>query len=117
MQRIGRPWSEYLHAKGVGEEGLRAEYRTEAERRVKTALLLEEIARAEGIDVTTADLESELDHLARSYGRSREAMIEVVRRNTGFEPLIDSVRKQKTIEFLLQQADVHEAAPSSAGQT
>ena len=114
MQSIGRAWSEYLAAKGVDERGLSAEYRTEAERRVKTALILEEIARAEGINVTTQDLESELEHLARSYGRSREAMIDVVRRNTGFEPLIDSVRKQKTIEFLLQQASIQSGAPSAA---
>ena len=117
MQSIGRAWSEYLAAKGVDEQGLTAEYRTEAERRVKTALVLEEIARAEGIDVTTQDLESELDHLAQSYGRSREAMIDVVRRNTGFGPLIDSVRKQKTIEFLLSQADVRAPQGSGAGQS
>lgn len=117
MQSIGRTWGEYLSAKGVDEKGLTAEYRTEAERRVKTALILEEIARSEGIDVTTQDLESELDHLARSYGRSREAMIDVVRRNTGFGPLIDSVRKQKTIEFLLQQADIHITQGSVAGQS
>jgi trigger factor len=116
MQSLGRPWSEYLAAKGVDENGLKTEYRTEAERRVKTSLLLEEIARAEGIDVTTADLESELDHLARTYGRSRDAMIDVVRRNTGFEPLIDSVRKQKTIEFLIQQANVRTAQATAAGQ-
>ena len=116
MQSIERPWSEYLAAKGVDEKGLSAEYRSEAERRVKTALLLEEIARAEGIDVTTADLESELDHLARSYGRSREAMVDVVRKNTGFGPLIDSVRKQKTIEFLLQHAAITEPQAASAGQ-
>jgi trigger factor len=116
MQRIGRSWDEYLTAKGVDEAGLVAEYRVEAERRVKTALLLEEIARAEGIDVTTADLESELDHLAASYGRSRDAMIDVVRKNTGFGPLIDSVRKQKTIEFLLQHADVRETESALAGQ-
>ncbi len=117
MQSIGRPWSEYLEAKGVDEKALSTEYRAEAERRVKTALILEEIARAEGIDVTTQDLESELDHLARSYGRSREAMIDVVRRNTGFGPLIDSVRKQKTIEFLVAQADVRTAQGSLAGQS
>jgi trigger factor len=117
MQSIGRQWSEYLAAKGVDEKGLSLEYRAEAERRVKTALILEEIARAEGIDVTTADLENELDHLARSYGRSREAMIEVVRRNTGFGPLIDSVRKQKTIEFLLQQASIQVSQGTPAGQS
>ncbi len=104
MQRIGKPWEEYLQVKGVDESGLQLEYRPEAERRVKSALLLEEIAKNEKIDVTTADLESELDDLARSYGRSREAMIDLIRRNTGFEPLIGSVRKQKTVDFLLRSA-------------
>ena len=110
MPRSERPWEDDLQAKGPDEKGLRPEYRSEAERRVKTALLLEEIARAEKIDVTPADLERELDELAGSYGRSREAMIELIRRNTGFAPLIDSVRKQKTIDFLIQNAELEEAS-------
>ena len=106
MQRIGRSWQEYLDAKGVDEAGLQAEYKSEAERRVKTALLLEEIAKRENIEVTTAELERELDSLAASYGQSRESMIELLRKSTGFGPIIDTVRKGKTLDFLLEHAEV-----------
>ena len=116
MQRIGRPWEEYLTAKNVDEAGLRAEYRTEAERRVRTSLLLEEIAKVEAIEVTTGDLERELAQLARSYGLSRDSMVELIRKNTGFGPLIDSVRKQKAIDFLVEHATVTDVAAPMAGQ-
>lgn len=116
MQRIGRPWEEYLSAKNVDEAGLRAEYRVEAERRVRTSLLLEEIAKVEAIEVTTGDLERELAQLARSYGLSRDSMVDLIRKNTGFGPLIDSVRKQKAIDFLVDHATVTEIATPMAGQ-
>jgi len=106
MQRIGRSWDEYLSVKGVDEAGLRAEYKVEAERRVKTALLLEEIAKREKIEVTTAELERELDNLGASYGQSRESMIDLLRKSTGFGPIIDTVLKGKTLDFLLEHADV-----------
>ncbi len=106
MHRIGRSWDEYLSVKGVDEAGLQAEYKVEAERRVKTALLLEEIAKREKIEVTTAELERELDNLGASYGQSRESMIDLLRKSTGFGPIIDTVLKGKTLDFLLEHADV-----------
>jgi len=116
MQRIGRPWEEYLAAKEVDEEGLRTEYKVEAERRVRTSLLLEEIAKAEAIEVTTSDLEAELAQLARSYGLSRDSLLQMIRKNTGFGPLIDSVRKQKTIDHLVAQATIVDAPAAMAGR-
>jgi trigger factor len=109
MQRIGRSWEEYLAAKNVDEPGLRSEYRQEAARRVKTALLLEEIAKREKLEVTTADVERELDSMARSYGQSREAVIDVLRRTTGFGLIIDTVRRGKALDFLVEHASVSDA--------
>lgn len=109
MQRIGRSWDEYLAAKNVDEAGLRTEYQAEAERRVKTTLLLEEIAKREKIEVTTVDLERELDGMAKSYGQRREAVIDILRRTTGFEPIMDTVRRGKALDFLLDHANVTDA--------
>jgi trigger factor len=117
MQRIDRPWEEYLAARNVDEAGLREEYRTEAARRVKTALLLEEIAKQEKIEVTTADVEQELDAMARAYGQSREAVIDFVRKTSGFGPIIDTVSRRKTLDLLVEHAaitDVAVVAPQSA---
>jgi len=110
MQRIGRPWEEYLAAKNTDEGGLRAEYREEAARRVKTALLLEEIAKQEKVEVTTADVEQELDEMARAYGQSRETLIELLRKTSGFAPIIDTVSRRKTLDLLVEHAGITEVA-------
>ena len=109
MQRIERSWEEYLAAKNTDDAGLRAEYRPEAERRVKSSLLLEEVAKQEKLEVTTADIEKELDAMARSYGQSREAVIEALRRSTGFGMIIDTVRRGKALDFLVEHASITDA--------
>ncbi len=117
MQRIGRSWEEYLSARSVDEDGLRKEYREEAIRRVKTALLLEEIAKQEKIEVTTADVEQELEAMARAYGQSRESVIEFLRKTSGFGPIIDTVSRRKTLDLLVEHAtitDVAVVAPQSS---
>ncbi len=110
MQRIGRSWEEYLAAKDVDEDGLRKEYRTEAERRVKTSLLLEEIAKREKIEATTGDIERELDSMAQSYGQTRETVIEFLRKTSGFGPIIDTVGRRKTLDFLVEHASITDVA-------
>ena len=110
MQRIGRSWEEYLAAKNVDETGLRKEYRVEAERRVKTALLLEEIAKREKIEVTTTDVDQELDAMAHSYGQSRESVIDFLRKTGGFGPIIDTVSRRKTLDLLVEHATITDIA-------
>jgi trigger factor len=115
MQRIGRSWEEYLTAKNVDESGLRLEYRTEAERRVKTSLLLEEIAKREKIEATTSDVERELDAMAQAYGQTRETVMEFLRKTGGFGPIIDTVGRRKTLDLLVEQANVTDVATVAQG--
>jgi trigger factor len=110
MQRIGRSWDEYLAAKNVDDAGLRKEYRVEAERRVKTALLLEEVAKREKIEVTTADVDQELDAMAHSYGQTRESVIDFLRKTGGFGPIIDTVSRRKTLDLLVANATITDVA-------
>ena len=56
---------------------MRDDFREEAERRVKTTLLIEEIAKREKIETTPADLEAELGALARQYGQPREKIARI----------------------------------------
>jgi trigger factor len=57
------PLETYLRQVGQTEEEMRAEMRPEAERRLRNSLILREIAEREGIEVTEADLEAEIDRL------------------------------------------------------
>ena len=62
-QRIG--YEDYLRATERDEAQLIESFRPDAEKRVKTLLVLGEIAEKENIDVSDAELEAELDRSRR----------------------------------------------------
>ncbi len=105
-------WEAYLSGQGTTEDELAAQYRSEAERRVRSTLLLEAIARVEGIEATNADLDNELSIMSRQYGQSKEAIFEMLRPNLG--TLADGILRSKTIEFLLENASVTETASETS---
>jgi trigger factor len=111
VEQAGVEWSTYLENQGKTEETLLAEYRTEAEKRVKTSLLIEAIAKAENIVATEGDVEAEIAQLSRQYRQPREAILELLRPN--FNALIDGVVRTKTVEYLLDHATITEAAPEA----
>ena len=112
VERAGMAWDAYLEQQGKTEEQLLADYRAEGERRVKTSLLVEAIAKAENITATNADIEAEVGQLSRQYGQPREAILEMLRSNIG--ALIDGVVRTKTVEFLLDHATIQENDAASS---
>ncbi len=91
--------------------------RAEAERRVRITLLLEAIARREGLEATSTDIEAEIALLARSSRRSPKAVLEALRATTGLRPLVNVVRRSKALEFLVEQAQVTDASVTVAAQS
>jgi trigger factor len=112
VARAGIPWDEYLSASGNSEAELRNGYRSEAERRVKTTLLVEAIAKKEGVQATQADVEAELDALAAQYGQPRERIIQALQSNVA--ALIDGIVRTKTIDRLIEQAKRTPAKPAAS---
>ncbi len=100
--RSGIPWDAYLQNIEKTDETIREDFREEAERRVKTTLLIEEIAKREKIEATPDDVEAELAALSRQYGQPREKIIELLGRNVG--ALVDGVVRTKTIDRLIERA-------------
>lgn len=102
VARMGIPWADYVKQTEKTEEQIRNDFREEAERRVKTTLLIEEIAKREKIETTPADLEAELGALARQYGQPREKIIELLGHNAG--ALVEGIVRTKTIDRLIERA-------------
>ena len=102
ITRMGITWEQYLEQSEKNEDQIRADFREEAERRVKTTLLIEEIAKREKIEATPVDLEGELGALARQYGQPREKIVELLGNNVG--ALIDGIVRTKTIDRLIERA-------------
>jgi trigger factor len=102
VTRAGIPWDDYLAQSGKTLESLREDARPEAERRVKTTLLVEAIAKKEGIVATQEDVENELAALSAQYGQPREKIIEALQANV--PALIDGIVRTKTLDRLIEQA-------------
>ena len=102
VSQAGIGWDDYIKGSGKSEGELREQFRDEARRRVKTTLLVEAIAKKEGVEATQADIESELDALSAQYGQPREAIVQALSRNVG--ALIDGIVRTKTIDRLIEQA-------------
>jgi trigger factor len=113
VARSGTDWDDYLKAAEKTDETIRDDFRPEAERRVKTTLLVEEIAKREKIEASAEDIEAELAALSRQYGQPRERIIELLGRNVG--ALVDGIVRTKTIDRLIERAKrVPPTAPSAA---
>ena len=112
VARAGLTWDDYLAQSGKSDADLREGFRSEAERRVKTALLVEAIAKKEGIVATQADVENELSALAAQYQQPRERIIDALQSNVG--ALIDGIVRTKTIDRLIEQAKRATPKPAAA---
>ncbi len=85
-------------------EERRAASRAEAESRIKAGLLIEAIAKAEKIAATPADVASELEVLARRYGQPVARIRQALGNN--LLSLMDGIVRNKTLEFLIDNAEV-----------
>jgi trigger factor len=63
----GQTWQEYLAAEGLNDKTYRERVRPDAELRVKAGLVLAEIAEAEKIEVTPAELDNHMKLIASQY--------------------------------------------------
>jgi trigger factor len=112
IERLGRSWSDYLAETGETEDGLRAEIRPEAEGRVRSALLLEAIAKAEKVAPTPQEVDDELGRLAAQYGLTKAQIAGALHNNLG--AVYDGIIRTKTLDLLLDSANVVPATKSEA---
>jgi len=110
--RIGMPFDEYLKQSGKTEEEQRAEYRADAERRVKATLVLEEIAKAEKINATPGDVQGELAAMAQQYGQPVDRIRQALGNN--ILALMDGIVRNKTVDFLIESADIKATTAASS---
>lgn len=93
--------------KKEGGETLDAEMRAEAEKRIKTALIIGDIAKKEGIKVEGADIEGKMMEISRLYGTSPEEIVKEIQQNPNlFYSLNQQIMGQKVTKFLLDNANI-----------
>jgi trigger factor len=95
-----------LDPQGVDHTKMLEAIKPKAERRVRSKLLLERIAAQEGLAVDDAELEEGLARVAAQTGRDVAQMRQFYQEHDLMESLRRTLRDEKTMKFLLDQANI-----------
>jgi len=108
-------WQRVEQAKKAGqkpeddEDKLRKEYREIAERRIRLGLLLADVGRSNGIEVTPEELNQAVMREAMRYPGQERQVLEFYGKNAQLkEQLRGPIFEEKTVDFILELAKVSE---------
>ncbi|AKM19947.1 trigger factor [Anoxybacillus geothermalis] len=103
LQMQGLNLQLYYQFSGQDEAALREQMKEDAEKRVRAALTLEAIAKAENIEVTDEEVEEELQKMAEAYNLSVDKLKELLGSLDGVK---EDLKWRKTIDFLVEHSTV-----------
>ena len=105
----GLSFEQYLQFTGGDMDALKESMKPQAESRVKGTLVLEAVAAAENLEVTEEDLDKEFEKMASMYQMEVE-QIKSFMPAEQTESMKESLKVQKAIDFLVENAKVTEAS-------
>ena len=101
LEQQGMSLEQYLQYAGLDMARIRDEYRETAEKNVRTDLMLEEVAKAEGIKVEGRDLDQEVYAMALSYGATPKQVQKIIKEQGRVSDLAATVLRKKTAQFIV----------------
>jgi trigger factor len=103
LQSQGLNIDQYFSYMGSSREKMLEEVKDQADKRIRTRLVLEEIVKAENIAATDEDFEVELDKLAKAYGADLETVKKIF---DGREKdrMMEDIAVQKAVSFVADNA-------------
>ncbi|HFH7140995.1 TPA: trigger factor [Streptococcus agalactiae] len=102
MQRQGISPEMYFQLTGTTEEDLHKQYQADADKRVKTNLVIEAIAAAEGFEATDEEIEKEITDLASEYNMEADQ----VRGLLSADMLKHDIAMKKAVDVITSSATV-----------
>jgi len=88
----------------INWEEFRDKQREAAAEAVKSALVLDEVARRENIAVSDADVDEEIARFAERAGRTPAAVRARLEKEGGLSRVYAGIRRERTVDFLLSRA-------------
>jgi len=91
---------------GLDWQGFRESQRAAATEAVASALVLDELARREHLDVTPDELTREVERFAERTGRTAAAVRASLEREGGLSRVSSGLRREKSIDFVMARATI-----------
>ena len=103
IQSQGLSLDVYLQYMGQTVESMREAYRPMSEKQVKARLALEAVANAENFTVEEADLDAEVEKIAKAYGMEKDVLKSALRPEDT-ENITKDIKVQKAVQFIKDNA-------------
>lgn len=91
---------------GIDWDAFRESQRAVAREAVASALVLDEIARREPLQVTEAEIAAEIDRYAERTGRTPAAIRAALEKEGGLSRVQAGLRREKSIDFVMARATI-----------
>lgn len=98
-ERQGQNWDDIVAMQG--KEAIDAQAREEAVRRIKNSLIIEKIAKAEGIKIEQTDIVEQVSQIAAAYGTTPQEILKEVTQNHHFFTAITQQAAIKKVNDIL----------------
>ncbi len=103
MQSQGITMEQYMQFTGMTMEGLQEQMRPQAERRIRTRLVLEAVVAAENIQVSDEAVENEISKMAESYKMEADKIKSIMGEH-GISQMKEDLAVQEAVDFLVAEA-------------
>ena len=100
--RQGIDEAAYLKVTGKSEADLHADFRPDAEKRVKVLLILSKVAEAEGVEISDADVDAEVERGRQRYAGDAK-LAKYFESDRGRSFIRSTLRRSRTVEHLVDQ--------------
>jgi trigger factor len=96
---------------GVSFDKMKMEFRPIAERNIKASLILGKIAKLEKLEVDEKEIADSFEEMAKESGHPADEVRKYYEANDYIEGLKQSLIKEKTLKYLVENASVTEVEP------
>lgn len=103
MQSQGMSLSQYMQYSGMTIEQLKNQTRPQAERSIRTRLVLEAVVKAENIQVSDEKVDEEIQNMAKTYAMEVD-QVKTRMGETGLEQMKEDLAVQEAVDFLVAEA-------------
>lgn len=100
LSRSGLSFQQYLQFTGMTLDQFKDQERPEALQRIKTSLCLEAIAKDQGLEAEDADVDKQLEEMAKNYNMTLEDIKKAVS-DDDKENIKEQVKIEKAVDFVM----------------
>ena len=103
IQSQGLNFSQYMQFTGMTADKFMEQVEPQAMDRIQSRLVLEAVAKAEGLEATEEDFDKKVDELVESYKMEKDKVIEMIGEE-GKKQLMEDIAVSKAVDFVTENA-------------